>query len=104
VTWERYAGQDGHADERFAAPMELACWLEDRGGFGGVVRDQKLGITEYDPKTDVYMDAQQIDAAQISMRDRFTFVQNGQTFSSLPDRVSVIYGPDSSPWLVVVTT
>lgn len=105
ILWERYAGMDGHADEVYMEPVELKCWIEDRGGFGGVVRNQSVGATEYDPKTDVFMDAQDIDVATITMRDRFTYTMNGQQFKTQPDKISVVYGPDGvSPWLVAVTT
>lgn len=103
IQWERFAGQDGHADEVYAAPVAIDCWIETKGGSGGLQRKQGVGITEFDPRVDVYMDAQDIDPSTVTLRDRFTYVINGQPFKTQPDRIDQVFGPDASAWLTVVT-
>ncbi len=102
ITWERFIGQDGHADAVYAAPVELKCWLESRSTSGDLQRRQHAGGTTIDPEVDVYLDGGDVDAQQITQRDRFTFSLNGQMFKTEPDVITNHFGPDSSVWCVVV--
>lgn len=103
VTWERFIGQDGHAVEKYAAPLTVPCWFEEKGMSGGTQRVTQPGKTTMQPLIDIYMDCDQIDASEVTLRDRFTYFVNGQKFFSQPDRLNIGYGPDGSPWTLVVT-
>ncbi len=104
ITWERFVGQDGHADAKYAAPVDLKCWIETRGLTAeGLVRRQHAGGTTIDPQVDAYLDGGDVDAGAITQRDRFTYAVNGQSFKSEPDGITAVYGPDSSVWCIQVS-
>ena len=102
VKWERFAGQDGHADPVFDPPRYLRCWIEGRSQ-GNIITQRGVSETVVDPQVDVYVDAEEIDEKKITYRDRFTYTLNGQSYNSEPDKISMFYGPDSRAWAIVVT-
>lgn len=103
ITWERFVGQDGHADAIYAAPVTLKCWIEVRSQAGDVQRRQHAGGTTMDPELDVFLDGGDVSAQEITQRDRFTFTLNGQSFKTEPDAITNQFGPDSSVWTVMVS-
>jgi hypothetical protein len=103
VTWEGFIGQDGFTDEIYTEPRTIKCWIEEKGGFGGVQRNQTGSSTLIDPKVDVYMDPNDIDPSTVTMRDRWTYAINGQEWQTQADRIAITNGPDGSPWLLVAT-
>jgi len=102
ITWERFIGQDGHADAIYAAPVKLKCWLEVRVGAGGLQRRQTRATTRIDPEVDCFLDGGDVDAETITQRDRFTYTLNGQEYKTEPDGITNICGPDSSVWAISV--
>lgn len=102
IKWERYSGQDGHADPVFDPPRFLKCWIEPKAQ-GSIITQRGISETTVDPQVDVYMDAGDIDVEKITFRDRFTTTVNGQPYNSEPDKIARFDGPDSRPWAIVVT-
>lgn len=98
VSWEAYAGRDEFGGESYAAPVPLACHVEEN-----VVAQRTPDGETLLSRQCVYLDGTDGQVQGFTLKDRFTVpgVAGGQP--SQPVAISPVYGPDGSAWLVAVT-
>ena len=93
VSWLRYAGTDSHADENYDPPLELRCWIEEKGSSGGIQARRTAAGTVIVPRLALYFDSSDRNVKRFTLRDHFTApeIAGGQELQ--PSEINTFFGP-----------
>lgn len=110
VAWEGYAGTSTtYGEPNWNAPKNKTCYMEAKGLSGeAVAKVSRADDTVYDPKYQLYFDANDADVQAFTMKDRFTIRSTAlgataEIMRSRPKGMDLLVGPQGEAWIKIVT-
>lgn len=106
VTWEKAVTRDRYAQNSFAAPVTIKCFIEPSGFIGGGIKSSRRpDETVVDAVFEMYFDASDPNVQQFTLDDYFTVTNEAgvTVVRTQPELVANFFGPNGDPWLKVVT-